>query len=69
MAKGQITVMIHSGSRGLGYQVCEDTLKELRHVPKKYGIDLPDRQLVCAPVRSPEGEKYLGAMRAAANYA
>ncbi len=61
--------MIHSGSRGLGYQVCEDTLKELRHVPKKYGIDLPDRQLVCAPVRSPEGEKYLGAMRAAANFA
>jgi len=64
-----IAVMIHSGSRGLGYQVCEDTLKELRDAPRKYGIDLPDRQLVCAPIRSPEGERYLGAMRAAANYA
>jgi tRNA-splicing ligase RtcB len=61
--------MIHSGSRGLGYQVCEDALKALRGVPEKYGIELPDRQLVCAPVRSPEGERYLGAMRAAANYA
>jgi len=69
LREGGITVMIHSGSRGLGYQVCEDALKELQHVPKKYGINLPDKQLVCAPVRSPEGEKYLGAMRAAANYA
>ncbi len=69
LEKGLVTIMIHSGSRGLGYQVCEDALKELQHVPKKYGIDLPDRQLVCAPVHSPEGEKYLGAMRAAANYA
>jgi tRNA-splicing ligase RtcB len=69
LRKGQITVMIHSGSRGLGYQVCEDHLKLLRDVPQKYGIDLPDKQLVCAPVRSPEGERYLGAMRAAANFA
>jgi tRNA-splicing ligase RtcB len=61
--------MIHSGSRGLGYQVCEDALKELRDVPRKYGIDLPDRQLVCAPVESPEGQRYLGAMQAAANFA
>ena len=66
---GQITVMIHSGSRGLGYQVCDDSLKDLRNAPRKYGIDLPDKQLACAPVHSPEGEKYLGAMRAAANFA
>ncbi len=69
LEQGRITIMIHSGSRGLGYQVCEDALKELKDVPQRYGIDLPDRQLVCAPVRSPEGERYLGAMRAAANYA
>ncbi len=63
--EGQITVMIHSGSRGLGYQVCEDSLKELRGVPERYGVSLPDRQLVCAPVDSPEGRRYLGAMQAA----
>ena len=67
--KGQITVTIHSGSRGFGYQVCEDSLKKLRGVPEKYGIELPDRQLACAPVHSDEGQRYLGAMRAAANYA
>jgi tRNA-splicing ligase RtcB (3'-phosphate/5'-hydroxy nucleic acid ligase) len=66
---GQVCVMIHSGSRGLGYQVCDDALGELRHTPQKYGIDLPDRQLVCAPVNSAEGKRYLGAMRAAANFA
>ncbi len=66
---GGITVMIHSGSRALGYQVCDDAIKELRNTPRKYGISLPDRQLVCAPVQSPEGERYLGAMCAAANYA
>jgi tRNA-splicing ligase RtcB len=69
LAVGQVTVMIHSGSRGLGYQVCEDALKELRDVPAKYGIELPDRQLGCAPVESKEGQRYLGAMRAAANFA
>ena len=69
LEKGLITVMIHSGSRGLGYQVCDDALKTMRDVPRKYGIDLPDRQLVCAPVDSPEGRRYLGAMRAAANFA
>jgi tRNA-splicing ligase RtcB len=69
LAEGNITLMIHSGSRGLGHQVCDDALKDLRNVPKKYGIDLPDRQLVCAPVESPEGRKYLGAMQAAANFA
>jgi tRNA-splicing ligase RtcB len=66
---GQICVLIHSGSRGLGYQVCDDALRALRDAPAKYGIELPDRQLVCAPVASPEGRHYLGAMRAAANYA
>jgi tRNA-splicing ligase RtcB len=67
--KGQITVMIHCGSRGFGYQVCDDYLKVLRNAPEKYGIYLPDRQLVSAPVRSPEGEEYLSSMRCAANYA
>jgi tRNA-splicing ligase RtcB (3'-phosphate/5'-hydroxy nucleic acid ligase) len=64
-----ICVMIHSGSRGLGYQICDDSLLNLRKVPAKYGIELPDRQLACAPVNSPEGQEYLGAMRCAANYA
>jgi tRNA-splicing ligase RtcB len=64
----QVCVMIHSGSRGLGYQVCDDALAAFRNVPGKYGIELPDRQLACAPVNSPEGQKYLAAMRAAANY-
>ena len=64
-----ICVMIHSGSRGLGYQVCDDALKRLRGVPAKYGIELPDRQLACAPVESPEGQHYLHGMRCAANYA
>jgi tRNA-splicing ligase RtcB len=69
LSEGQITVMIHSGSRGLGYQVCDDALKDLRGVPGKYGIDLPDKQLACAPVHSKEGQRYLAQMRAAANYA
>jgi tRNA-splicing ligase RtcB len=68
LAKDQVCVMIHSGSRGLGYQVCDDALAMLRGVPEKYGIALPDRQLACAPADSPEGKKYLGAMRAAANF-
>ena len=66
---GQVCVLIHSGSRGLGYQVCDDALRALRDAPAKYGLALPDRQLVCAPVESPEGRHYLGAMRAAANFA
>jgi tRNA-splicing ligase RtcB len=66
---GGVCVMIHSGSRGLGYQVCDDALKALRGVPERYGITLPDRQLACAPTMSPEGERYLGAMAAAANFA
>lgn len=66
---GQITLMIHSGSRGLGYQVCDDYSKGMIKCLQKYGINVPDRQLACAPVNSPEGEAYLGAMRCAANYA
>ncbi|MBU1125967.1 MAG: RtcB family protein [Candidatus Omnitrophica bacterium] len=66
---GQITIMIHSGSRGLGYQVCDDYSKSMMHCLQKYNINVPDRQLACAPVNSPEGKEYLGAMRCAANYA
>jgi tRNA-splicing ligase RtcB len=69
LVKGKVTLMIHSGSRGLGHQVCGDYLKMLRTAPGKYGIELPDRQLVCAPVQSEEGQRYLAAMRAAANFA
>ena len=69
LKEDKVCVMVHSGSRGLGYQVCDDSLKMLRKVPDKYDIWLPDRQLVCAPTESPEGRLYTGAMRAAANYA
>src|SRR5262249_2298604 len=69
LAKDMVCVMIPSGSRGLGYQVCDDALASLRTAPQKYGIDLPDRQLACAPVESAEGKRYIGAMRAAANFA
>ena len=65
----QITVTIHSGSRGLGHQVCSDHLKSMLGAAARYGIELPDRQLCCAPLDSPEGRDYLGAMAAAANYA
>jgi len=66
---GLVTVMIHSGSRGLGHQVCDDSLRMMEGVMKKYGLELPDRQLAAAPVDSPEGRRYLGAMRSAANFA
>ncbi len=69
LEQGLVCVMVHSGSRGLGYQVCDDALRRLRGVPEKYGIQLPDRQLACAPAHSPEGQHYIGAMRAAANFA
>ncbi|HZU37251.1 MAG TPA: intein-containing RctB family protein [Gemmataceae bacterium] len=69
LEKDMICVMIHSGSRGLGYQVCDDALAMLRKAPEKYRIELPDRQLACAPVNSTEGEHYIAAMRAAANFA
>ncbi len=69
LTENQILVMIHSGSRGLGYQICDDAIKMLRNVPDKLGIKLPDKQLVCAPVNSREGQKYLSAMKCAANFA
>ena len=67
--KDQITVMVHSGSRGFGHQICTDHLERMNRAAGKYGIELPDRQLVCAPFRSPEGRSYWGAMKCAANYA
>ena len=67
--RDQITVMIHCGSRGLGHQVCDDFLKVMRKAIQKYDIQLPDPQLACTPIRSPEGEAYFGAMCAAANFA
>jgi tRNA-splicing ligase RtcB len=69
LKSGQVVVTIHSGSRGLGYQVCDDYIKTMLKASHKYGIDLPDRQLCCAPLSSPEGKQYLAAMAAAANYA
>jgi len=66
---GQVVVLIHSGSRGMGHQVCTDYVAEMNKVMPKYGIVLPDRQLACCPIRAPEGKAYLGAMRAAANFA
>ncbi len=65
----QVTVIVHTGSRGLGHQVCDDYIKRLMKATAKYGIELPDRQLCCAPILSPEGEDYLAAMAAAANFA
>jgi tRNA-splicing ligase RtcB len=67
--EGQITVMIHTGSRGFGHQVCSDFLEVMGRATGKYGIDLYDRELACAPFQSPEAQDYLAAMRAAANYA
>lgn len=67
--EGQVMVMIHTGSRGFGHQICTDYLQVMDKALKKYEIELPDRQLACAPYNSPEGQDYLGAMRAAANFA
>lgn len=67
--KGQVTVMIHTGSRGFGHQVCDDALDVMQRAVRKYDIDLPDKQLACAPVTSPEGQRYFGHMACAANYA
>jgi len=69
LAHGQVCCMIHCGSRGLGHQVCTDHLKILELATKKYHITLPDRQLACAPILSPEGKAYFSAMAASANYA
>jgi tRNA-splicing ligase RtcB len=66
---GLVTVMIHTGSRGLGHQVCTDALQTMQGAMRRHAITLPDRQLACAPVDSPEAQAYLGAMRAAANFA
>jgi tRNA-splicing ligase RtcB (3'-phosphate/5'-hydroxy nucleic acid ligase) len=66
---GQVLVMIHTGSRGLGHQVCEDHVKDLQAVSARHGITLADRQLACAPLGTPEADRYLGAMAAAANFA
>lgn len=66
---GQITVQVHCGSRGLGHQVCGDYVKRFQKSVGRYGFRLPDRELVCAPLSSPEGQDYLSAMKAAANYA
>ncbi len=67
--KGQVTVMIHCGSRGAGHQICDDNLKILDKAARKYGIELPDRQLACAPAESKEGQDYYKAMASGANYA
>jgi tRNA-splicing ligase RtcB len=69
LQQGCLTVLIHCGSRGFGHQVCTDYVKEFQSAVHRYGIHLPDRELVCAPLDSPEGQAYLGAMRSAANYA
>jgi len=66
---GQIVVMVHTGSRGLGYQVCDDYLVTMKNAMQKYNLHLPDPQLACAPLGTPEADNYLAAMRAAANYA
>ncbi|GER93928.1 RNA-splicing ligase RtcB [hot springs metagenome] len=67
--KNQITVMIHSGSRGFGHQVCTDFIEVMERAIQKYNIALPDRELACAPFNSPEAQDYFAAMKAAANYA
>jgi len=69
ISAGQVVVLIHSGSRGLGHQVCTDYVAEMNKVMPRYGITLPDRQLACCPISAPEGQAYLAAMRAAANFA
>ncbi|MCD4703577.1 MAG: RtcB family protein [Methanosarcinaceae archaeon] len=69
LEEGQVTVMIHCGSRGAGHQICTDHLRVLSQAVKKYGIDLPDKQLACAPARSREAQDYFKAMLCAANYA
>jgi tRNA-splicing ligase RtcB len=69
LVRDQVTLLIHSGSRGLGHQVCTDYVKQMDAALRRYKIELPDRQLSCAPLSSPEGRAYLGAMAAAANFA
>ncbi|HYB39513.1 MAG TPA: RtcB family protein, partial [Mycobacterium sp.] len=68
LSEGTVCVMIHTGSRGLGHQICTDHVHQMGQAMSRYGIQVPDRQLACVPVRSPEGQAYLAAMAAAANY-
>src|SRR4030067_193927 len=67
--KGQVMLLVHCGSRGLGHQVADDYIREMVRAMQKYGIEVPDRQVACVPVKSAEGQAYLAAMRGAANYA
>ena len=67
--EGQITITIHTGSRGLGHQICHDYIRLMIKASEKYGIELPDRQLCCAPISSPEGQQYFAAMASAVNFA
>lgn len=67
--KDQVTVIVHTGSRGLGHQVCDDYIRVMQRAVQKYGIELPDKQLCCAPINSPEGRDYFAAMACAANFA
>ncbi|MEW5953246.1 MAG: RtcB family protein [Bacillota bacterium] len=69
LEQGVVTVMMHTGSRGLGHQICTDFSKRMVSASKKYGISLPDKGLACAPIDSPEGKAYLGAMACAVNFA
>ncbi|MBN1871804.1 MAG: RtcB family protein [Candidatus Omnitrophica bacterium] len=69
LSLGSVTVMIHTGSRGFGHQICDDYSKGMVRCLSKYNISVPDRQLACAPVKSPEGRDYIAAMKCAANYA
>jgi tRNA-splicing ligase RtcB len=69
LAPGQVTLFIHTGSRGFGYQVCDDFMKQMVRTAHRYHYDLPDRQLSCAPLDSPEAQAYFAAMACAANYA
>jgi len=69
LKRNQVTVIIHTGSRGFGHQVCDDYIRVMLRAAEKYGIELPDKQLCCAPIRSDEGRRYLAAMACAANFA
>lgn len=69
LQEGHLAVQIHCGSRGFGHQICTDYVRDFQGAVQRYGINLPDRELVCAPLDSPEGKAYLSAMRCAANYA
>ena len=69
LSQDRIVVLIHTGSRGLGHQVCTDYVSQLDEAMRRYDLHLPDRQLACAPIHSPEGQRYLHAMAAAANFA